>query len=381
MTDDEAAEALAHGTRLASLGEATAARAVLTPLEDRGEQIGAAALARLAELDEQEGRTSAAIVRWERLLADDIDHPEALAHLDRLAPARGDQVHLPPPPTTMATATLSGPAGVPVQRFELQRELGRGATATVYLARDRTLDLPLALKILHPTGGPGRANVSARRFFNEARTMASLRHPGVVAVYDLDEAAGLLAMEFLPGGSLRDRLNVAPDRRLPPADVARIARGLLSTLAFVHGQGVVHADITPRNILFRDSGQPVLADFGVARGPGAQPEGPDSPGGTPLYLAPEQFRGAAPSVQTDLFAAGAVLWEALAGSPLRTQADLIAGRYDPGPLPTSRALDQEYPRLLRLVAALTIADPHQRASAVAQAAQVFSPTDPGQNPI
>ena len=142
-----------------------------------------------------------------------------------------------------------------------------------------------------------------------------MRHPGVVAVYDVDEPARALAMEWIAGGTLRARLAAHPDG-LPAAEVAATARGLLATLAFLHGQGIVHGDLKPSNLLLRAPGEVVLADFGAAvqldREAGrATPVG--EAGGTPLYLAPSNFREPPPRRETDLYAAGAMLWEAATG--------------------------------------------------------------------
>src|SRR5205814_4936729 len=163
--------------------------------------------------------------------------------------------------------------------------------------------------------------------FHEARVAARLRHPGVVAIYDLDEKTRTLVMEHLPGGTLRSRLASGLDL----GQALGIARTLLLALSYVHARGVVHGDITPRNILLRRTGETVLADFGNAR----LVEGTSvvEATGTPTYLAPEQFRGAPPSPAADLFAAGAIVWEALSGRPMRQHGDLVANRFGTAPVP------------------------------------------------
>jgi serine/threonine protein kinase len=215
-------------------------------------------------------------------------------------------------------------------RYRLLRELGRGATSAVYLAHDEVLDIPIALKVLHPQlAGPSRSD-ARRRFFSEARLAAALRHPGVIAIYDLDEGARTLSMEYIAGGTLRARLRqpAATAGALDAREIFAIARSLLSALAYVHERGIAHGDLKPSNLLLRAAGAVVLADFGIAQllaaGPG--PRGNDTPAGTPLYLAPEQFQGAPASPATDLYAAGAILWELLMGRPLRDQSTLVAGR-------------------------------------------------------
>jgi serine/threonine-protein kinase len=209
-------------------------------------------------------------------------------------------------------------------RYRLVREIGRGATATVYLARDEALDLSVALKILHPQLAGARRTEPLGRFLAGARLLAGLRHPGVVAVYDVDEPARALAMEWIAGGTLRARLAAHPDG-LPAAEVAATAHGLLATLAFLHEQGIVHGDLKPSNLLLRAPGEVVLADFGgaVQLDREAKAARLGEAGGTPLYLAPEQFQGAPASAETDLYAAGAILWEAATGHALRSHADLL----------------------------------------------------------
>lgn len=258
---------------------------------------------------------------------------------------------------------MASPEGVRLLRYELLREIGRGATSTVYLARDQVLGLELALKVLHPQLAASDRSEVCRRFFHEARVLAALHHPAVVFTYDVDEAARTLAMEYLPGGTLRDRLRAIAITTadagggLPAtviaAEAGALARGLLGALEYLHGHGVVHGDITPRNVLLRRPGAPVLVDFGNARllvaalsmNPAA---------GTPLYLAPK-FRGAATSALTDLFAVGAILWEMVAGRPLREHADLLGERLAATPLPQAvgKALRPGDQPLVHLIEALT----------------------------
>jgi eukaryotic-like serine/threonine-protein kinase len=375
---------------LCARGELQAARQVLAPLELPGDPRRRAAVIRLATLDEQEGKVAEAVARWERLLADDIDDDRAWVHLSRLRPLRDrsdDPLAGVGPAGTISPGggiggggapTLDTAAGVSLGRFEILRELGRGSTATVYLACDPALDLPLALKVLHATQATRDRD---RDFFHEARAVAGLRHGGVVAIYDVDEPARTLVMEYIAGGTLRDRLRAtaAADevpRGLSAPDVQQLGAGLLDALDYVHRHGVVHGDLSPRNVLLRPGGapgsgppSPVLVDFGIARVRGGLPTGPEAIGegaaGTPLYLAPEQFRGAPQSERTDLFAVGALLWEALVGRPMRARGDLVAGHALARPLPPEVREEAERiaPRLPALIAALTEADPPARPSA------------------
>jgi hypothetical protein len=373
------ADRLAEADRLAARGELGASREVLAPLEQEALPWRAEALLRLALLDEQEGRPADAGRRWERILADDIDHDRAWVHLGRLRVLQERTPGAATPGLTMVAPTLESAAGVDIGRFEIMRELGRGSSATVYLARDRLLGLELALKVLHPSAGMGEQD---RGFFHEARAVAGLRHPGVVAIYDVDEPARTLVMEYIPGGTVRDRLRAragveATPRGLPADEVAAMAARLLETLIYVHDRGVVHGDITPRNVLLRAPGQPVLVDFGIARLDDAQ-AAMDAPAGTPLYLAPEQLRGAVASERTDLYALGALLWEALVGRPLRARADLVAGQSESRPLPAELlpALGGPGGPLPRLIAALTAAAPELRPAGAREARRLLGGAEP-----
>jgi predicted Ser/Thr protein kinase len=342
---------------LIARGERAAARGFLLPLEGKGGRAGAQATAQLAVMDEEEGLNIAATVRWERLLADDVDHPEARARLARLRAQHGRPVSAAAAPAP----TLASPEGVTLLRYEILRELGRGGTSTVYLARDQALGISLALKVLHPQLAAAERSEACRRFFHEARVAAGLRHPGVVAIYDLDEATRTLVMEYLAGGSLRDRLR-ALGTGLPGDELRSVAASMLEALAFVHARGVVHGDLTPRNVLFRRPGEAVLADFGNARL--LETAAAELAGGTPLYLSPEQLRGEPSSPPADLFSAGALLWEAASGRPMRTAADLMAGRLDAPRAP-------EGVPLAAAIEALTRARPSDRpASAIAALAMI-----------
>jgi serine/threonine protein kinase len=351
------------GRLLLASGERAATRALIDPLETAGGDIGAQVIAELAVLDEEEGLPEAAAARWERLLADDIDHPEARARLARLRAAGWQEMGLPAG-AAVAAPTLASPEGVTLLRYQIVREIGRGGTSTVYLALDHALGIPLALKVLHPQLAAVEHSEACRRFFHEARVAAGLRHPGVVAIYDLDEPTRTLVMEYLGGGTLRDRMRAARGAALPPAEVHASAVTMLAALAHVHARGVVHGDLTPRNVLLRAPGEAVLADFGNARLlEGATGE---LPAGTPFYLAPEQFRGAPSSPATDLFAVGAILWEALCGRTMRDHSELMNNRLDAPALPA--AVRATAPAALaEIVATLTASDPARRPPGAAQA--------------
>lgn len=378
---EDAPTRLRLGRLLYTLNEGVAARAILRPLEHRrAPALATPANRLLALLDEREGALSSAEMRWERLLVDDIDDVEARAHLRALRP------HQTRGPTDPSLATLAAPEGIRTARFRLIRELGRGSSATVYLVRDEQLDLPLALKVLHPQlASAPRADARAA-FFTEARLAAGLRHPGVVAIYDVDETTRALAMEFLAGGTLRDRLRAsglaaettAATPRSPVAaqELLTTATSLLTALAYVHGAGVIHGDLKPGNVLLRSPGDVVLADFGGARllaaatGAPVRPQDAPGPQGTPLYLAPEQFHGAPASAATDLYAAGVILWELASGQAPRRRYELLQNpELVPAHLPEERmaGLGPAGARLRALIVALAAPRAESRPASAASA--------------
>ncbi len=201
-------------------------------------------------------------------------------------------------------------------RYLIERELGRGGMATVYLANDLKHDRKVALKVLRPELA---ASLGPERFQREIRLAAGLQHPHILPVHDSGEIAGHLwyTMPFVDGESLRDRLR--RERQLPTDDAIRIAGEVARALECAHAQGVIHRDIKPENILLTASGDALVADFGVARAVGADQEHLTNTGlavGTPVYMSPEQASGDREvDLRTDLYSLGAVLYEMLAGEP------------------------------------------------------------------
>jgi serine/threonine-protein kinase len=200
----------------------------------------------------------------------------------------------------------------PTERYAVERTLGRGGMATVYLARDLLLERPVALKVLAPQfadDAPVR-----ERFLREARLVASLAHPSIVAVYDVDEdeRGPFIVMEYVEGATLADEL--VRVGRFDPAEATAIAVELCAALEAAHAAGLVHRDITPRNILRRPDRRVKLADFGIARSV-AEPRHTElgTVLGTVAYLAPEQARGDTVTRAADIYSLGVVLYELVTG--------------------------------------------------------------------
>jgi len=212
-------------------------------------------------------------------------------------------------PPTRLTAALS-------DRYRLERELGQGGMATVYLAEDLKHSRKVAIKVLHPELS---AIIGGDRFLTEIKVTANLQHPHILGLIDSGAADGLLyyVMPYVSGESLRDRLT--RDKQLPIDDALRLAKEVASALDYAHRQGVVHRDIKPENILLQD-GSALVADFGIAlavqQAGGSRMTQTGMSLGTPAYMSPEQAMGERDiGARSDVYALGAMTYEMLTGEP------------------------------------------------------------------
>jgi tetratricopeptide (TPR) repeat protein/tRNA A-37 threonylcarbamoyl transferase component Bud32 len=279
------------------------------------------------------------------------------------------------PPATLRAALAD--------RYEVEREIGRGGMATVYVARDLRHHRRVAVKVLHPELS---AALGAERFLREIELTASLQHPHILPLFDSGTADGWLfsVMPLVEGETLRERL--ARQRQLSVSDALRLMREVASALAHAHRHGVVHRDIKPANILLAD-GHAVVADFGIARAvhqarevetpasthAGTRPmlgrstdtlTGAGTSPGTPAYMAPEQAHGRVTvDHRADLYALGVVAYEALAGGhPYGVRAgQAILEAHDGDAPPTLLARRPDVPpALAALVTRLLARDPARR---------------------
>ncbi len=259
-------------------------------------------------------------------------------------------------------------------RFDIQRELGHGGMATVYLARDRKHDRLVAIKVLRPELA---AALGTERFLREIQIAAKLSHPHILPLHDSGEADGILffVMPYVEGEALRQRLD--REGRLPVATAVQLAAEVAAALDYAHQQGVVHRDIKPENILLH-TGQAIVADFGIARAidaaAGDGPTGTAITGtgiivGTPLYMSPEQVVGDPVDGRTDVYALGCVLFEMLAGIPPFTgpSAQAVLARHTIEPVPSLRKSRADVPVALErsVTKALAKAPDDRFASAAA----------------
>jgi serine/threonine-protein kinase PpkA len=241
--------------------------------------------------------------------------------------------------------------------YRILRPLGEGGMASVFLAVQESLDREVALKVMAPALA---ANAEfSERFLKEGKITAKLAHPNLVTVFDIGSHGTVyyLAAEYIPGGTLRERINAG----LSVAEALDIACDVARGLDFAHGKGFVHRDVKPGNILFKADGTAVLADFGIAKAMDAQ-GGHTMAGasiGTPDYMSPEQARAEQIDGRSDLYALGVVIYEMLVGHPPYQAADpfTVALMHVTQPLPQ---LPPEHAWLQPLIDSLMAKLPDQR---------------------
>ncbi|MEP6686846.1 MAG: protein kinase [Gemmatimonadales bacterium] len=249
-------------------------------------------------------------------------------------------------------------------RYVVERELGRGGMATVYLASEVRHRRPVALKVLR---GEVAAELAPERFLHEIDIAARLQHPHILPVFDSGEAAGRLwfTMPYVDGQSLRERLSRVPPLTIPAA--LRIAREAAQALEYAHQHGVIHRDIKPENILLTLDGSTLVADFGIARTVGTGNDRITSAGmvvGTPSYMSPEQASADREvDGRSDIYSLGCVLYEMVAGRPPFTGATphAVVARHLTEPPPPIRPGNRRVsPALERAILTAMAKDPADR---------------------
>ncbi|MEV2278884.1 Stk1 family PASTA domain-containing Ser/Thr kinase [Nocardiopsis sp. NPDC049922] len=256
------------------------------------------------------------------------------------------------------------------RRYFVESRIAGGGMATVYVAHDLRLDRRLALKVMHPSLAQDPTFV--QRFINEAHSVAKLSHPNVVQVFDQGEDQGhvFLAMEYVPGLTLRDRLKSVG--RLGTREALHVMASVLAALGAAHQAGMIHRDVKPENVLITHEGMVKVADFGLARAVEQSNQGLTRTGtlmGTAAYLAPEQIEQGVADARTDVYAAGIMLYELLTGSQPHTGETPIAIAYqhvtEDVPRP-SHYLPRLAPEVDDLVTKATERDPRYRPSNAGQ---------------
>jgi len=264
-------------------------------------------------------------------------------------------------------------------RYEIEREIGQGAFATVYLARDLKHERRVALKVLNadPTSETGEL-----RFIREIRMLARLQHPNILPLHDSGHVEALLyyVMPWVSGESLRARMD--RERQLPADAACTIAREAADALSYAHGQGIVHRDIKPENILL-SGGHAIVADFGIARAidvAGVRQltrTGLGSPG-TPAYMSPEQLLGDREvDSRTDIYSLGCVLYEMLTGKPPFAGKEGFVRRFTEAPPKVSSMRKDLAPWLDEAVAKALSRNPADRyATATEMVGALCAPSSP-----
>jgi serine/threonine-protein kinase len=273
------------------------------------------------------------------------------------------------------TAALAG-------RYTLERELGSGGMATVYLAEDLKHGRKVAVKVLRPELA---ALLGPERFSREIEIAARLNHPHIISLYDSGEAEGFLfyVMPCIQGESLRQRLR--RDKQLPIEDALRLTQQVAAALQYAHGRNLVHRDIKPENILLHE-GVALVADFGIARAATAAGDRLTATGvavGTPEYMSPEQAAGEAVlDARSDLYSLGCVLYELLTGEPPYTgiTAQAVIAKRFTDPVPSARRLRSTVPlameQALMQALAPVPADRFESVEAFAKALTAPAPAPP-----
>jgi len=273
-------------------------------------------------------------------------------------------------------------------RYTLERELGRGGMATVFLARDLKHDRLVALKVLHPELA---ASLGPERFLREIKVAARLNHPYIVPLHDSGQAGNLLyyVMPYVDGESLRQRLG--REKQLPVEDALQIARNVAAALDYAHRQGVVHRDIKPENVMLHE-GEALVTDFGIAKAiSAAGGESLTQTGvaiGTPAYMSPEQAAGETePDGRSDIYSLGCMLYEMLAGAAPFTgpTVQAVMARRFTETAPPLRAARPTVPEAVEQAVARALARvPADRFATAAQLAQALAvpsgTTPPGTAP-
>ncbi len=272
------------------------------------------------------------------------------------------------------------PVTADLNPYRLLREIGRGGMSVVYEALDTRTGQRAALKVLALPFAvtAARRHDLVARFRREERAVAHLSHPNIVAIHEIGERAGVhfIAMEFLPGESLRARLERGP---LTPPEAQAVLTQIAAALTAVHGAGIVHRDVKPSNIMLLPDGTAKLLDFGVARH--ADDTAITSGGlvvGSPAYLSPEQVRGGAGTAASDVWALGVLLYEMLADRPPFQATDVAAVMYQVihEPPPPLMGLP---PGLSKVLKRALEKVPERRFPSASALAEAFTNALPGEN--
>jgi serine/threonine protein kinase len=262
--------------------------------------------------------------------------------------------------------------GKQISQYTVLEEIGRGGMATVYKARQASMNRTVAIKVLprHFMHDPD----FLERFQREVDVIASLEHPHILPIYDYGETDGIpfIAMRYLGGGSMADLIRRGkpkiPDLEKPFAQLAQ-------ALDYAHQQGIIHRDLKPGNIMLDENGNAYLSDFGIARVVGSKLTGSDMIIGTPAYMSPEQANGVSIDARSDIYALGIVLFELITGrEPYQAETPMaVLLKHMSEPLPSIRDVRSDVPETIEAVINMaTEKNPDDRYASAGEMAQAFS---------
>jgi hypothetical protein len=271
-------------------------------------------------------------------------------------------------------------------RYVVERLLGSGGMAQVYLAHDEVLGRHVALKILGDQYAEDEEFVE--RFKREARSAASLSHPNIVSIYDQgrsEDGAYYMAMEYVPGGTLKERIR--REGALSPGAAVGVALQVTDALSEAHERGVIHRDIKPQNVLVTEKGDVKVTDFGIARAVASASSGATATGvvlGTADYMSPEQSRAEPVGPQSDLYSLGVVLYEMLTGTlPYEAQSPMgVAMKHATEPVRSPREVNPSVPEPLAVLTTRLLAkDPEDRYASAAALSEGLERVRSGLSPV
>jgi eukaryotic-like serine/threonine-protein kinase len=335
-----------------------------TQLEQRGRVVQATAVYRhLARIDNTYRDVSARLRRLmdaERAkakpapVAASAAAPATAPSAARAAPAKGTSAAAAAPPPAAQEAPRQTDETQRLGRYQLEREIGRGAMGVVYLGRDTAINRAVAIKAIPLASEFSESELTEARsrFFREAETAGRLNHPNIVTIYDVGEERGLayIAMEYLKGRHLSEYATAT--NLLPPRKVLELIGRTAEALGFAHKQQVVHRDIKPANIMYDPSTDVLkITDFGIARLSGAGSTRTGIVLGTPSFMSPEQLEGRTVTGHSDLFSLGVSLFQLLTGQ-LPFTADSMTGlmqRIAEAPHPPLRAIRPDLPACVETI--------------------------------
>ena len=294
--------------------------------------------------------------------------------ISMLESTAGNAANLPkPPPPKDVDAQVMGLVETKLgDRYELEKELGRGGMGVVYLARDKQLDRKVALKFLGSL--VDQSEEYKQRFVREARSAAKINHPNIVSIYDISASDGkaYIAMEYVEGANLKQYLGQR--KKLPIREAVNIITQALGALNAIHEAGIIHRDIKPDNIVIAKGGLVKVMDFGLAKAEDNRITRGNVIMGTPAYMSPEQAQGKEADARSDVYSIGLVLHEMLTGQTVFARGDVLRRQVQETPPKPSELTEDIPPEIDTVVMKCLAKDPARRFQSARELAQELRKT-------